>query len=425
MASIEAFRSDLLQLVRLAESDLDVVWRGASDAVSAEAILIDVLPDLVSVYGSAAGTLAADWYDEARETAEIRGRFRALVAQLPDGGRTDALAGWAVGPLYSSEPDFATALSKAQGGLQRIIADAGRSTIAGSAVADPGARGWQRTGSGECAFCRMLIGRGAVYTEATVRFRSHDHCNCAAVPAWEGHSLPVARGSAPTPPARQASVPETVHRTPVLTNDQYKQLKPAWSLPKQKKVVAELRSTPDGKMLHDTLKGFQSGTSRQIPLLRTNIEKRLAGEALEPGAAQRVDNLLSAIKNSPLDPPKKLYRGMRLDGSADDIVARYSSSDHIDLNLSSFSSDKKLAQDFTIKGAGQKGPKSSTQTGVLIELEGGPGVKALPIENLAPSRVFANEKEWISGGRFEVESVTTTKDGTVLLRLRQIAALGD
>jgi hypothetical protein len=30
----------------------------------------------------------------------------------------------------------------------------------------------------------MLIGRGAVYSEATADFQSHDHCNCQAEPAW-------------------------------------------------------------------------------------------------------------------------------------------------------------------------------------------------------------------------------------------------
>jgi hypothetical protein len=61
-----------------------------------------------------------------------------------------------------------------------------------SAVADPGASGWQRTGSGtSCTFCRMLIGRGGVYSEATADFASHDHCNCSATPAWVDQPRPV------------------------------------------------------------------------------------------------------------------------------------------------------------------------------------------------------------------------------------------
>jgi hypothetical protein len=30
----------------------------------------------------------------------------------------------------------------------------------------------------------MLLGRGAVYTEASADFEAHDHCNCGAAPAW-------------------------------------------------------------------------------------------------------------------------------------------------------------------------------------------------------------------------------------------------
>jgi hypothetical protein len=37
----------------------------------------------------------------------------------------------------------------------------------------------------------MLIGRGAVYSEAGADFASHDHCNCSAVPAFGGQPRPV------------------------------------------------------------------------------------------------------------------------------------------------------------------------------------------------------------------------------------------
>lgn len=189
--SIELYRADLAELVRLAESDLAELWTQVNDARIARELLADVLPSLVDVYGSAAATLAADWYDEARIEAEVAGRFRAITGELPTAGRTEALAGWAVEPLRAVEPDPATALTKAQGGLQRIVANAGRDTITRSSVADPGARGWQRTGVGECAFCQMLISRGTVYTRRTADFGAHDHCKCAAVPAWGGQPLPV------------------------------------------------------------------------------------------------------------------------------------------------------------------------------------------------------------------------------------------
>jgi hypothetical protein len=186
-----AHRRDLSALTGLAQEDLALIWRRLDTADTARDALLEVLPQLVAVYGSAAATLGADWYDETREAAAVAGRFRAVPAELPDQGRTDALARWAVSPLYTEHPDFPTALVKATGGLQRIIADADRQTVAESAVADPAASGWQRVGSGECAFCAMLIGRGGVYTEAGSDFASHDHCQCTAVAAFDGQERPV------------------------------------------------------------------------------------------------------------------------------------------------------------------------------------------------------------------------------------------
>lgn len=153
---------------------------------------MDVLPRLVAVYGAAAATLAADWYEDFREQADIDSRFRAITAELPDVGRTDALTRWGISPLFKAEPDFASALTLVSGGLQRIVANAGRQTITQSSIDDPAAEGWQRVGSGkDCEFCAMLIGRGAVYRESTATFASHDHCSCSAAPAFSGQPRPV------------------------------------------------------------------------------------------------------------------------------------------------------------------------------------------------------------------------------------------
>lgn len=152
--------------------------------MQAREALSDVLPSLVDVYGAAAATLAADWYDDLRDKAGARGRFTAIPAEVDDAG-ADVLARWGVAPLFDAKPDWSAAQVLIQGGLQRRIANMSRLTVTGSATADPGARGWRRVGVGGCAFCRMLLGRGAVYTEATADFLSHDHCNCQAEPAFD------------------------------------------------------------------------------------------------------------------------------------------------------------------------------------------------------------------------------------------------
>lgn len=179
-------RADLAELARLAESDMSVLFRNVSKADHVRQGLMDTLPKLVAVYGSAAASLGADWYDELRQNAEVKGKFQAIVADLPDVGRTNALAGWSVGPLFGANPDASAALSMASGGLQRIIFNADRNTVMRSSVQDRRALGWAREGNGECEFCSMLISRGAVYSKATADFAAHDNCKCVAVPEYGG-----------------------------------------------------------------------------------------------------------------------------------------------------------------------------------------------------------------------------------------------
>ena len=168
-------------LATFAADDLSALWRQAHTPAEVETALHDVLPALVDTYGSAAGTLAADWYDEHRDMVGAKGNFRAFPADIKDTG-THALIGWA----QSTATDMPSFQALLLGGMQRRIANFSRATVTGSATADPGAVGWKRIGSGECAFCAMLIGRDELYREATADFASHDHCRCSAYPLIKG-----------------------------------------------------------------------------------------------------------------------------------------------------------------------------------------------------------------------------------------------
>lgn len=179
-------RQGLADLTDLAKRDLRDALARAKTPIHARTILGDVMADLIDAYGTAAATLAADWYDDTRERLAISGAFTAIPAEINDTG-AQALLGWAL----DSSTDLKTFETLTLGGYTRRILRFGRATVTRSSVADPGARGWQRTGAGECGFCRMLIGRGAVYGESTADFASHDHCNCSAVPAFNGEPIPV------------------------------------------------------------------------------------------------------------------------------------------------------------------------------------------------------------------------------------------
>lgn len=186
-SDVAQYRRALRDVNTLAQRDLLAQWRAfnLTDAAAVTAGLLDTLPSLVDGYFVVASTVAADWYDVVRAQAGARRRFTAIPAEPPDVSRAEALARWAVGPLFSADPKPDVALSKLAGGLQRVVTTGARETVRVSSIQDPAARGWQRvTSSGSCDFCTMLARRGAVYAEASVSFDSHDACHCDAVPAF-------------------------------------------------------------------------------------------------------------------------------------------------------------------------------------------------------------------------------------------------
>ena len=178
MAALD-LRDGVQSLVGYASRDLAALWREVGTAAEAEVALRDILPALIDTYGVAAGALAADWYDDLRAKSGAKGRFLAIAADIKDPG-TQALVGWAT----ATATDMDSLQGLVLGGVQRRIANFSRETVTGSSVADPSSRGWQRVGAGECGFCSMLLGRGAVYSEASADFPAHDNCRCGAEPIF-------------------------------------------------------------------------------------------------------------------------------------------------------------------------------------------------------------------------------------------------
>lgn len=178
--ALATLRRDTSRLVGLADADITRLWRLIAKGAPAEEALHDLLPAIVVEYGTVGAALAAEWYDQERDRVAARGRF-AAVPIAADGRGAHALIGWAM----TTATDDASLKTLIVGGVQRRVADHVRLTVMDASVADPGARGWQRVGDGNsCEFCSMLLGRGAVYTEASADFQTHDHCGCSAAPEW-------------------------------------------------------------------------------------------------------------------------------------------------------------------------------------------------------------------------------------------------
>jgi hypothetical protein len=196
-AEVAAYRASQQDVVALAQRDLAAWWAtlDLSDLRAVVAALEAFLLELVGAYGDVAMTVAADWYDEQREQARVRGVYRAALADaLPD-EQVRAVARWAAGPLFG-DTDAVKALGLASGAVQRLVQQGGRDTLYRNVREDPSEPRWARAPQGHetCAWCRMLASRGAVYLSresAGGDLNSwHNECDCQPVPVWAGQALP-------------------------------------------------------------------------------------------------------------------------------------------------------------------------------------------------------------------------------------------
>lgn len=174
-------RAQIQALTRLAGQELDLFIKEIAGFAKRDVALQHVLPLLIDTYGEAASALSADWYDQYRAQLNVPGGFIAAPAKLPTDNGSLQLINWA--RFHAQTPD--SMIDLVYGGMQRRVATQARLSIMGAANQDKWSTGWRRVGDGRnCSFCDMLISRGAVYKESTVRFAAHDHCNCMAAPAF-------------------------------------------------------------------------------------------------------------------------------------------------------------------------------------------------------------------------------------------------
>lgn len=204
----------------------------------------------------------------------------------------------------------------------------------------------------------------------------------------------------------------------LISAEQYAEMQPEgmWSEQKRDAILSSLKTTEHGKVLADVLDRFQDGGS--IARLRTGIEKRLSGESTGNDTSDlKADVAIDALRNAPTGlSPASVYRGMSVKGSVATVLGRYQPGAPLDLNLTSFSSDRAVGKRF------QQMTHKTGQTRVMVELIGD-DKRLLPIQNLARDRRLFREKEWVGGGKYEIAEVKKSGDGGVLLRIRQVGTL--
>lgn len=94
----------------------------------------------------------------------------------------------ATGSAEGARQVMATTLS---GAGQRLAMSGARQTITRTVAERQQIAGWRRVSDGSpCAFCSMLVSRGAVYSRETVDFQAHDHCGCTPEPLYRREEEP-------------------------------------------------------------------------------------------------------------------------------------------------------------------------------------------------------------------------------------------
>ena len=203
-SDVAEFRAAQTDVVALALADLARWWEQLIASLSGDAPVAEMetfTGELVAAYGDAAALAAADWYDELRLQADAPGRFRARMSDPAPQEQAAAVARWAAGPLFGDRPDPQQALANLSGGVQRLVLQPGRATIADSVDLDPADARWARVPSGAttCAFCRLLASRGAVYhseeTAGGLANSYHSSCDCVPTPLWPGEQEPYDAGA--------------------------------------------------------------------------------------------------------------------------------------------------------------------------------------------------------------------------------------
>lgn len=162
----------------------ELLNRAKGSPEARRALILEGIPSVVGYYSDGSSALAADFYDDERAQASVKNRFTATPIINDPGDKLFNAIAWAAAPLLDvGEQD---AQDRLAGVVQLNVARPYRDTITGNRRRDSEAIGWKRVCVGGCSFCQMLAGRGSVYSDDTVRFASHPHCHCTAVPVFRG-----------------------------------------------------------------------------------------------------------------------------------------------------------------------------------------------------------------------------------------------
>lgn len=195
----------------------DWIVRGVNGSFESRRMqLLDAVPDVVGYYSDGSSALAADFYEDARDSAGVRGSFAAEAVILDRTVKIRRAVAWASEPLGAD--DLENSILRFKSLVRSEVNRPYRDTVITNRKRDPAAAGWRRIARGAgCGLCRMLADRGAVYRQDTAWFAAHPDCNCTCEPVFRendtGEQLSVGQfiGSKRNPsPAQKARLRELI-----------------------------------------------------------------------------------------------------------------------------------------------------------------------------------------------------------------------
>lgn len=144
---------------------------------------------IASQHALAAVSLAADYYDDFRDSVGAAGSFSPPIIDAPTLAQIEAEISAGAQELLASidavvDDLFLAELTlqmqtEAEGSARDMVIEAGRDELFAALESDPEAKGWARvTRPTACSFCRMLATRGPIYlSRETANFRAHRPIN--------------------------------------------------------------------------------------------------------------------------------------------------------------------------------------------------------------------------------------------------------
>lgn len=169
--------------------DMLVLWRAVNPTN---------LADTIGPFALAAATIVQARFRDSgvlavrflRDFHEAEGNGGTVTAIAPDPpARKEAsglLRGAALSGIINARRRGFSPDAAARNGFVKVSGSASNLVLGGSRIVLTEATGRYRrvAGGGACDFCKMLEGRGAVYSARSSDFTAHDHCACSAEPVF-------------------------------------------------------------------------------------------------------------------------------------------------------------------------------------------------------------------------------------------------